>query len=941
MERGEQCLTRAFEKCLDWSTSRTEPNLVAIGQTTGRVLLMNMGGDRSSDRIKSVFAPKQPRQCNVVAWNPVFHGQLAAGFDRTRSDHYSCMVWDLNELEDKHELSLPSQSFESESANCFSLPTGSLDERYGNSPSAVAEYAVHPKVRLANLEETSCLAWLPNMPHCLMLSTKNRWIRIYDTRQGTSAVSSVSIAPTRAVRGIRFSPVHPCYAATFSGEPGIKLWDIRSFREPVLQISTASRPVEVAWCPVRGDLLGGLLKEETCIRVYNVSGCESSQQDAAAPLAARSKTSSAAYGALKDAKGDDGPGATPFYQYVSNAYEVLDAVSSFCWHASRPQLLCLSANNGLRILNIRRPITVSFSNLSRLCFGFGSQLFEGPVLSNSDPLAADSAASDSDTSKPAPETGDQSSVADADKDISLVMHQRAKRGYGGDAKANRELARTFNSPDILFAWRWLCNAKYSVKKNTADFRGVYSIISRSKGSHVSSSPLTPVKPAEDAEDADSHPSKTTPSSHSIAGETTPQVASTTADADSPAIAYLRSIHTVYTSSERSLSLRLCGWGFVSYQKFWSNIEMLVEGGLVTKAVAIALFHLEVQAAIFVLRMKNHSQDPVLKLIDMALAGINENPSAQWRSSLQFLKDQMIDPYAIAIVSFLCKTERDGYQDILVDCKISFLDKIAFACRYLDDESLKTYLEATRTQMIKLGLLIGVALTGIDSTGGGVDLLQEYLNRTCNIQTVALLLCHTSPRKNAPDRRPLLWIGIYRQLLNTWKMWMERAQLEALRGSFLGTPLLPQVVVRCNICSAPLNASKGNLSHFKITAPIKLGLLNEPKALATTSALGNAKTAPGMPEPSIQDKITTACPSCHKRLPRCALCLLPLTCVVPTPNSLQRHDAPVSHSGAQSFDNWFSWCQTCKHGGHVKHLLSWFEESNVCPVADCDCRCSFR
>ena len=40
------------------------------------------------------------------------------------------------------------------------------------------------------------------------------------------------------------------------------------------------------------------------------------------------------------------------------------------------------------------------------------------------------------------------------------------------------------------------------------------------------------------------------------------------------------------------------------------------------------------------------------------------------------------------------------------------------------------------------------------------------------------------------------------------------------------------------------------------------------------------------------------------------------------------------------------CQTCRHGGHSGHILDWFLGPNgdgngheVCPVADCDCRCS--
>ena len=34
-----------------------------------------------------------------------------------------------------------------------------------------------------------------------------------------------------------------------------------------------------------------------------------------------------------------------------------------------------------------------------------------------------------------------------------------------------------------------------------------------------------------------------------------------------------------------------------------------------------------------------------------------------------------------------------------------------------------------------------------------------------------------------------------------------------------------------------------------------------------------------------------------------------------------------------------WCQTCRHGGHAQHLEEWFAQHDVCPVADCNCRCA--
>ncbi|KAI9189653.1 hypothetical protein H9P43_001086 [Blastocladiella emersonii ATCC 22665] len=52
-------------------------------------------------------------------------------------------------------------------------------------------------------------------------------------------------------------------------------------------------------------------------------------------------------------------------------------------------------------------------------------------------------------------------------------------------------------------------------------------------------------------------------------------------------------------------------------------------------------------------------------------------------------------------------------------------------------------------------------------------------------------------------------------------------------------------------------------------------------------------------------------------------------------------APAAGAGPGAiagFESWFTWCQTCRHGGHAGHIMQWFAKHTRCPVADCDCRC---
>jgi len=39
-----------------------------------------------------------------------------------------------------------------------------------------------------------------------------------------------------------------------------------------------------------------------------------------------------------------------------------------------------------------------------------------------------------------------------------------------------------------------------------------------------------------------------------------------------------------------------------------------------------------------------------------------------------------------------------------------------------------------------------------------------------------------------------------------------------------------------------------------------------------------------------------------------------------------------------FKDWFTWCQTCRHGGHADHIDDWFKNHAECPVTSCKCKC---
>lgn len=62
---------------------------------------------------------------------------------------------------------------------------------------------------------------------------------------------------------------------------------------------------------------------------------------------------------------------------------------------------------------------------------------------------------------------------------------------------------------------------------------------------------------------------------------------------------------------------------------------------------------------------------------------------------------------------------------------------------------------------------------------------------------------------------------------------------------------------------------------------------------------------------------SSCPNCRKPLPRCAICLMHM-------GTTQGGIGSGDNNKIMDFSNWFTWCQSCRHGGHVAHMTHWFE-----------------
>jgi hypothetical protein len=364
----------------------------------------------------------------------------------------------------------------------------------------------------------------------------------------------------------------------------------------------------------------------------------------------------------------------------------------------------------------------------------------------------------------------------------------------------------------------------------------------------------------------------------------------------------------------------------------------------------------------------------------------------WQEMCRSVGADMKDPYLRAMFAFISSGGK--LQSILEEADLPLLERLGIALRFLPDDELVTYLQQMVSTAVTEGRLDSLVLTGFNfqSPYSAAVLIQNYVDRTSDIQTAALLMSHAPlfcfrERNDASElqavRRLDDWVESYRSLLDRWQMYSQRCRFDIDRRQYANThakggstanspfpanrltssPIIsprvtseavaieeilsrslsiqPQVYVRCNFCNQ-------SIAHNSMIIP-GVGLVGmsskDNRKVMFESDLAKYVSTPGMiasnasgySTPSIMNMSTAstyrakqmACPSCRKPLPRCAICLLHM-------------GMPLTSNRSESYsalDTAFTWCQTCRHGGHAIHIMQWFSRNDQCPVSECECRCN--
>ncbi|KAG0245518.1 hypothetical protein BGX31_007311 [Mortierella sp. GBA43] len=849
-------------KCFTWSPDPNYMDLIAVGLTTGRTMLVRMhksepwffdekGSDFRPDAPRQVsiaqnqrtypqFSARHTRACNAVAFSKGSPNLLAVGLDKVRND-YCLMVWDIEQamargVESNHT---PSGSIAASNRSVTgSIQTSSrlgrttefaesyFDNRLSMNPLSLAENtsttralsassfdhpADKPLCQYGSSEVITSCAWFTHDPKVLAAGMGMKYIRVYDTREDQNSPSSMVIS-TKAVHGLCMDPFHDDRMASCTDDGNISIWDIRKASQPILSFDTGPQKaplIRIQFNPKRSAKPSSKPLQSFAwiptIVSNSTSGLISINKEPLIETTILKETSQVAWepkGALVVA---DGNAISCFPSQRSLEATVAEPapqvpLSEMRKRGSKVLNLQLPANRrangetvGTIAPNVSHPPSISIMLPGGLPGQSGAEASRANGYSGTATNLSRRTSASLMNSGWNPATNAEVD-AGLEDDISVTMRDWALKGYSMDANANINLVDAGALRDL---WAWMVRAEKIAQRDEArigkfdfSYQGVLPVV---LGSGVSRRP--------------------TPSGTPRAMSPLPRASSDLSSQlskqadDIPIVPSLK-------LAQRKLALRLCG-SELYRTDLKKTVDRLESEGSFEVAAGWAFFHGELDLAIEVLSRG----DDKLKLTSIILAGFsrnqggltgpaysnNEKPSnSAWKTQCKIHGQSQTDPYIRAIFSYIASGD---WRDVLDEKSLSLADRVGVALRFLGDDELMSYIQSTAESLTNAGEIDGIILTGLTETG--LDLLTNYVNRTGDIQTVALISSVAVPRY-FKDARVEEWVDCYRELLDRWQLYYTRARFDIARGRCLqqntasgvsAADITPtQIYVRCNFCN---------------------------------------------------------------------------------------------------------------------------------------------
>ncbi|CAL8069503.1 unnamed protein product [Calicophoron daubneyi] len=623
-------------------------------------------------------------------------------------------------------------------------------------------------------------------------------------------------------------------------------------------------------------------------------------------------------------------------------------IVAFCWHPGASDcLITLDQDGCLDIAQLIERIAIAWSPEETFLWSRNGQWMAYGVngLMTSEPLELNTPAmmsSQNITNPPFPTTPqtqkaglqDQSNVffgedifktpaqkflnlkQPLESDISSVMRKRAEMGYGLSLDPAVNVNIVNEDKELQTMWAWIKYIQYYMDDTFIRYR-----VSDGEPGHFS-------RPGGSKETGFRSRSwvRCLGAVAVLSGESTvsgaPMASEVLAYADWQGVD-ARLPFSRYRSPERSHVLRLCMWPLDDTEEVQRRVfESLCAGGEYERAAMMALINLKFNWALTFLNrasaaQRAKSEKPTTGwesaetpcsqdagLVALALAGYTDARNDLWRITCANLLGRLENPYLRIMFTFLNRQGGD-FEPILNNDELQLIDRVAFACLYLNDDDLVSYVRSTCTRMVRAGQLDAILLTGLASAEF-ISLIQHYLDRTRDVQTAAIVGLHACQvttsnesttsathsatmdsggasgrrseisftRPAAPEdqkaRKPLgfggrggsngksvplliklggnrlaHWVQSYRELLDQWRMWFCRADFDITYKS--------RLISECMMHSKPAPPLVATSSRSAETnAPIGIGGTNA----ATPSAATNSRSADTIGQHSVLLNATT-------------------------------------------------------------------------------------
>ncbi|KAJ8324593.1 hypothetical protein O5D80_006838 [Batrachochytrium dendrobatidis] len=942
----------ALIKSVSWCQDSKFPGVFAIGNVSGKVSLVNLASFSvldglswltSTDQqfmsetpsngissetllfyrsllkncnhipLRSEYVPSNTRSCNVVSFSPTNTQLLLAGFDKVRSDH--CLyIWDICSTQaEKEKSEIPS------SKNVTAFESPSLKKAI---------------FRCGSSEGISSAAWMMDSAARVVVGIGFRSIRSYDLRvdSGQGPVFSVN---TKAIHGLAADPFCINRFTSFGDDGIVRVWDERKITEPILTLNPEFRfgISNISWSPTRYGLLQCSGKDSSTIKFFHIHD------------AFKENTNNALVPSFNQVEHD--------LQYPPQSEPVdhhsVSLASNVLVKSQHP----VTSPSAYTLKGVDVPLS---TQESRMAFGYESFIWKNQSVRTNDGMISDftwipyqchfslyattfvgdekirisklpsvsqlsfspsgmiSTSNDTFVEFWGLDSAERSQ--DEDLDIATSMCNRVQEGYGFDCQLNIKISSSNQQLNSL--WQLI---SMIIAEPVVD--GSFDVCNPRLSSG------DPGFRATDSQQNTSIIDK--------AGMIGILQLITSREPDTVASSFADENTVSGLSSKRILALRLCGYSIDQTAERGDLDPVSLnfdQHGYYERMAGMELFYsgnLDGAIECLYASKENH-----LQLLAAALAGLVS--SRLYTSSASGLQGQEIfknlgadqtNPYVRAMFTFA--TSNGDWNCVLKDDSLSLADRIAVAVRFVGNDELVVFLEDLTKKAIAEGRIDGLLLTGLGAAG--IDLIESYVNQTGDIQTASLILTMCGLDASA-DARVDNWIETYRGLLDRWQLYHQRAHFDIQRRkkallvssmrrfssrlAHTTVPVVdrisPQVHVRCNFCSQPIS----NIIQHK-RSPQLVGML----------ATG------------VQKHKSTTCQHCGKSLPRCAICCQSMGGNMESIYSAMpalgiANDSDTEHPA--KIDSWFTWCQSCKHGGHTRHILDWFKQHSVCPVTDCACQC---